>query len=403
MAMNKREKLLAAGVGVVATLFLGRSVYMSIQDGFDKKSQTVETLKKKKDEQELQMTAGKVASLKLNKVVAKSLPRTDEIATADYQKWLISLGDEAKLVSPNVNFLTDNTEKDGSYRTYKFKIQGTGTIENATQLLYGFYAKDYLHRIYRFDMNPLRSATEPDQLSITLDCEVLALGIAKDKQDPPKGISNRVAKSLDEYKETILARNLFAPANQPPRLEPKKSVDAKVGIQLEHSVNAKETDPNQRVVYQLLGEIPKGLLIDQNTGNLTFRSNETGEYQVEIQATDNGIPRKSTTQSLTIKVNPLPPPAPVPIQFDVASQALVTGLLAGSKGPGSKGPEVWILSKTESKTYKLFKGDQLKLGGVIGLVTEVGANYVELETEGRRWLIGLDETVADAYSRSKKD
>lgn len=398
MAMNKREKLLAAGVGIVATLFLSRSVYTSIQDGFDKKSQSVETLKKKKDEQELQMTAGKVASLKLNKVVTKSLPRTEEIALADYQKWLISLGDEANLTSPNVNSTGDSSEKDGSYRTYKFKIQGTGTIENATQLLYGFYAKDYLHRIYRFEMTPLRSATEPDQLNITLDCEVLALGIAKDKQDPPKGISNRVAKSLDQYKETILARNLFAPANQPPNLEPKKSVDAKVGIQLEHSVEAKESDPNQRIIYQLTGEIPKGLLIDQNTGKLTFQSNETGEYKVDIQATDNGIPRKSTTQSLTIKVNPLPPPPPAPFQFDVASQALVTALIAGSKGP-----EVWILSKTESKTYKLIKGDQLKLGGVTGLVKEVGANYVELETEGRRWLIGLDETLADAYSRSKKD
>ena len=398
MAMNQREKLLAVGVGVVATLFLGRSVYNSVQEGFDKKAQLIATLKTKKDEQDLQKTAGKVASLKLNKLVTKSLPRTEEIATADYQKWLIALGDEANLTSPNVNSTGDSTEKDGAYRTYKFKLAGAGTIENATQLLYGFYAKDYLHRIYRFEMSPLRNAATPDQLNITLDCEVLSLGMAKDKQDPPKSVSNRLAKSLEQYKDSILARNLFAPANQPPRLEPKKSVDAKVGLPLEHSVEAKESDPNQRVSYELTGEIPKGLLIDQNTGKVTFRSNEIGEYNVNVQATDNGIPRKSSTQSLTIKVSALPPAPKAPIQFDVASQAQVTALIVGRNGP-----EAWILSKTESKTYKLLKGDQLKLGGVIGLVKEVGANYVELETEGRRWLIGLDETLADAYSRSKSD
>ncbi len=398
MAMNQREKLLAVGVGVVGALFLGRSVVSSIQDGFDKKAQMLQTLKTKKDDQELQMTAGKVASLKLNKVVSKSLPRTEEIATADYQKWLITLGDDANLTAPTVNSMGDSTEKDGAYRTYKFKLAGSGTIENATQLLYGFYAKDYLHRIYRFEMSPLRNASEPDQLNITLDCEVLALGIAKEKQEPPKGTSNRLTKSLDQYKETILARNLFAPANQPPRLEPRKSVEAKVGLPLEHTVEAKEPDANQRINYELLGEIPKGLLIDKKTGKITFRSNEIGEYKVDIQATDSGIPRKSSTQSLTIKVTPLPPPPPSPIQFDVASQALVTALIVGRNGP-----EAWILSKTESKTYKLLKGDQLKLGGVTGLVKEVGANYVELETDGKRWLIGLDETLADAYSRSKTD
>ena len=69
MAMNSREKLLAAGVGVIATLFVGQSVVSSIQGGFDKKKQLIESLEKKKGEQGLQVTSGVVASQKLNKVV----------------------------------------------------------------------------------------------------------------------------------------------------------------------------------------------------------------------------------------------------------------------------------------------------------------------------------------------
>jgi len=397
MAMNSREKILAAGVGVIATLFVGRSLFTSIQGGFEKKTQLVETLEKKKSDQDLQITAGEVANKKLVSLVPKSLPKVEETARADYQKWLISLGEEAQLTSPLTKWSGYLQEKDSPYQLLKFNLQGTGTIEHATQLLYGFYAKDYLHRISRFDMSPVPNSVEPDQLTISLECEVLALLIAKDKQDPPKGISNRIAKSLDEYKEPILARNLFAPTNQPPQLEPKKSVEAKVGLRLEHMVEATEVDPNQRISYELVGDIPKGMRLERDTGKLTWTSNELGEYKVSVQATDNGIPKRSSLQSLIVKVNPLPPTPPPPIQFDVASQAMVTALIGGIN------PEAWIHSKTESKTYKLQKGDQLKLGGVNGLVKEVGANYVELETEGRRWLVGLDESLADAYTRSKTD
>jgi len=398
MAMNSREKMLAGGIGVLAALFAGNTVVSSIQSGFEAKKQLVESLTKKKQDQALQLTGTKVASLKLNKLIPKSLPKSEEIAIGDYQKWLGSLGEEAQLLAPGLQNTGESKEKDGSYVMYKFKLAGTGTIENATQLLYGFYSKDYLHRITQFQMRPIQNSSEPDQMNISLDCEVLALGVAKDKQEPPKNDPNRLAKSLDEYKQTILGRNIFGPTNNPPALEPKKSVEAKIGLRLEHTVEAKEVDPNQRVSYELLGEVPKGLLINKDSGKLTFSSNDEGEYKVDVQATDNGIPRKSSTQSLTINVKPLPPTPPAPIQFDVASQAMVTALIVGRSGP-----EAWIYSKTESKTYKLAKGDQLKLGGVTGLVKDVGANYVELETEGRVWLIGLDETLADAYSRSTTD
>ncbi len=398
MAMNAREKWLAGGVGVLAALFVGNTLVSSIQSGFDAKKEQIESLTKKKVDQSLQLTATRVARLKLNKLLPKSLPRLEESATQDYKKWLISLGDDAKLIDATTVSTSDTSEKDGSYHSYRFKVTGIGTIENATQLLYGFYSKGYLHRITQFQMRPIQNTAEPDQMNISLDCEVLALGIAKDKQDPPKNDANKLAKSLDEYKQTILGRNIFAPTNNPPALEPRKSVEAKIGLRLEHTVEAKDLDSNQRVSYELLGDVPKGLLIDKDSGKLSWSSNEEGQYKVSVQATDNGIPRKSSQQSLTINVKPLPPTPPAPIQFDVASQAMVTALIVGRNGP-----EAWILSKTESKTYKLAKGDQLKLGGVTGMVKDVGANYVEMETEGRVWLVGLDETLADAYSRSKTD
>ena len=399
MAMNSREKMLTAGIGALALLFVGRSIVLSIQEGFEKKADEITKLTQKKGEQELEITAGQVASQKLNAIAPKSLPRSEEQATADYSKWLISLGEQAQLSQPKQDYAGESIEKDGSLHLYKFKLYGVGTIENATELLYGFYAKDYIHRITRFELTPIASSSIPNEMNIMLDCEVLSLRVAKEKQEPPKGISNRITKSLDEYKQTILARNLFAPTNQPPKVDAKKNVEAKVGIRLEHTIEAKEVDPNQRLFYEIVGDGPKGLQIDKETGKLTFLSNELSEHKVSVQVTDNGIPKKSAMQSLTINVKPLPPTPVPPVQFDVASQAVVTALVTGRSSP----PEAWILSKTENKTYKLQKGDQLKLGGVTGTVKEVGANYIEMETAGRTWLVGFDETLADAYSRTKVD
>ncbi|MCF7963103.1 MAG: Ig domain-containing protein [Pirellula sp.] len=399
MAMNKREKLLAAGVGAVVLLFVGQSIVSSFQDALTKKKEKLEGLVKKKQDQDLLVTSGIIANQKINIVAPRSLPRNVEKARADYMEWLIALGDEARLDEPTPRFLDASPfkpEKD-AFQSFKFQIKGAGTIENATQLLYGFYAKDYLHRITRFDVSPLNSR-EPDRLSITLDCEVLALAIAKDKQEPPEANSNRFAKSLDEYKQTICERNLFSPMNYPPNVSAKKSVDAKIGLKLDYTIEATDAGPNQYLLFDTVGEVPEGLKMDRDLGKLSWSPTKPGDYKVVVKVTDTGIPAKSALQTLTLSVKEMPPPAPPANKFDVASQATVTALIVGRSGP-----EAWVLSKTDDKKYYLRKGDQLKLGGVQGQVIDVGANFVELETEGRRWLVGLDESLADAYKRGQED
>ncbi len=399
MAMNKREKLLAVGVGAVVLLFVGQSIVSSFQDALTKKREKLESLVKKKQDQDLLVTSGIIANQKINIVAPRSLPKNVEKARADYMEWLIALGDEAQLDEPTPRFLDASSfkpEKD-AFQSFKFQIKGSGTIENATQLLYGFYSKDYLHRITRFDVSPLNSR-EPDRLSITLDCEVLALAIAKDKQEPPAGNSNRLAKSLDEYKKPISERNLFSPMNYPPNVSAKKTVDAKVGLKIDYTIEATDAGANQYLLFDTVGDVPEGLKMDRDLGKISWSPTKPGDYKVVVKVTDTGIPAKSALQTLTLSVKEMPPPAPPANRFDVASQATVTALIVGRSGP-----EAWVLSKTDDKKYYLRKGDQLKLGGVQGQVIDVGANFVELETDGRRWLVGLDESLADAYKRGQED
>jgi len=395
--LSKREKLLAAGVGLIFFLFLGNYIWESIRSGIDTKENLKLNLSKQRDEQKLQLTAGAIAKSKLNRLVSQSLPSNEEKARAQYLEWLINLADQCNLTDPLPKSMGDTIEKD-LYQSFRFQLAGTGTIENATKLLHAFHTKDYLHRITRFDMQPIPNNNPPNRLRISLDCEVLALKNANPVQAAPGDNAPRIERPLAEYENSIVGRNIFAPTNTPPVLEQSKLVSATLGLKMDVGVAAKESDPGQVIKYEFEGDPIRGMQLDPDTGNLSWTATDLGDYKVGIRATDSGIPAKSTVQWISIKVQDPPPPVKKPKEFDVASQAFVSALIADGKGP-----QAWIRSKTENKTFYVREGEQLKLGDIEGKVVSIGSNFIEVETEGKRWTVGLDEPLADAYKRGIED
>lgn len=397
MNLSQREKLLAAGVGLVVVLFVGNYFWNTIRRGFDTKQATLAALQKEKEDKSLQILAGTIAKAKLNRMLPSSLPSNEERAQAEYMEWLIEIADEVGLIDPQPRVLGSSTEGD-LYQTLKFQLSGVGTIENATKLLYAFQSKDYLHRVLRFDMRPITNSKVPNRMNIVLDCEALALKAAKPNQPAPGNNSPRVKKPLEEYQAAIGGRNIFSPPNQPPRMAASRRVDATIGIRMDYGIEAQEVDPGQTVTYAIEGDAPKGMQIDPNTGKLSWTSTELGEFNVAVRATDSGIPSRSSVQMVAIRVAEPPPPTKEPPKFDVASQASITALIADTRGPAA-----WVRSKTEGKTFQLRKGDDLKLGDVAGKVIDIRPDFLELETEGKRWTVGLDESIADAYKKSMED
>lgn len=397
MNLSQREKILAAGVGLVLLLFVGNYFWESIRKGFETKQNEILNLTKQRDDQKLQITAGAIAKSKLNRLVSQSLPSNEEKARAQYLEWLINLADECKLIDPLPKSMGDSVEKD-LYQSFRFQLSGTGTVENATKLLHAFHAKDYLHRVLRFDMQPLPNSKIPNQLKIALDCEVLALKNAKPEQPAPGNNAPRLDRALEEYQNSIVGRNIFAPTNNPPVFEKSKTLAATLGIKMDAGLGAKELDPGQVIKYEFEGEPIKGMQLDPDTGNLSWTALELGDYKVGVRATDSGIPAKSSVQWVSITVQEPPPPVKKPKEFDVASQAFVSALIADGKGP-----QAWVRSKTENKTLYYREGEQLKLGDIEGKVISIGSNFMEIETEGKRWTVGLDEPLSDAYKRGIED
>lgn len=396
--MTTREKVLSVGVAVAVSFVVGHYGLQSIRKGMEVKSNEVDRLRSEISRRETLTTNGLLDRLKINAALEGSLASNREKAAADYRSWLITLINDVGLSQSKQTFIGDTTEK-GVYRKLKFSITGRGTIENLTKLLYQYYSKNYLHRIAQLKITLV--PREPYQLEIGFISEVLALDTASPIQPEPTASSHRVTKSITEYNQKIVNRNLFSPANHPPSWPETASTQAIKGESLTFKLATSDSDPGHTVKFEMVGEHPEEMKIDDATGSLVWIPNSVGSFDVTLRARDNGLPPTSSEQKLTIVVNepppPVVPPKPEP-KMDVASQSFVSALLAGRTGP-----EAWVRSRLDGKTIYLKQGDKLSLGSVEGTVVNVGANYVELETDGVRWTVGLDESLADAYQRMKTD
>lgn len=392
--MTPREKVLSIGVGAAIAIALGSYTWSSIRKGIRDKETRIDQLQSEISKRDTSITDGLMDRNKLSALTPSSLPSSSEQAVANYHEWLIGLIEGSKLTSPKQSFIGETPEK-GVFRKYKFQISGRGTIEDLTQLLYTFYEKDYLHRIAQLKVVPVQR--EPYQLEITLVSEALALDTASAEQAEPIGISHRVKKTLDEYSDVIVNRNLFSPPNHPPKFAQTASVEAVRGSPFNYDPKATDQDAGQFWQYEIIGDAPDGFRFGRGT-EINWTPDKTGSYVVTLRATDTGIPRKSSEQVLTVNVvEPLPVVEPKKeVKMDIASQAEVSALVAGRDGP-----EAWVRSKLEGKTLYLKVGDKLTLGSVEGTVVAVGANYMELETDGQKWTVGLDESLADAFRRMK--
>ncbi len=396
--MTKREKILALGVAIVVVALLAQFGINRVRAGFKLKMNRITALSDEVTKKQKIVSDGFLAKQKMEAIAKKSLPKNSERAIARYREWLDQMINDSGIQSPQNLFIKSAVEKN-LYDAHHFQISGKGTLPQIVQLIYRFYEKDYLHRIRSMKISPERG--QAYQLALVMEMDALSLDSASPTQPEPKEKSNRVALALDDYRDRIVSRNLFSPANHPPALQKTVAVQVAKDSSLDFQASASDPDAGQKVQYELQGDAPKGLSIDKSTGKLIWLPKELGEYNVTLLAKDDGIPSQMSMQTVSIKVIEPPPPIETkePPKFDVASQSFVNAFLTGSKGQ----PEVWIRSNTEDKTFQLKIGDDLNLGGVVGKVTAIGATYAEFETEGKRWIVGMDESLADAFRRMEID
>lgn len=396
--MTQRERYLAMGVGVVVGLFGVNFAFTTVRDTLQHKQDLVDTARKESDSMKRIATSGTLAARKLDQLKTKSLPTTQEILVAQYKAWLTKAALEAGMSDIKVTTPEQPLKSTPAYKVYRFSLTGSCRIEECLELLATYYDTDYLHTLQSFKLTMTKV---PNVVQISLDSQALALDVAAPKQEPSGESSGRLAMTAEEYKQKILGRNPFAPPNQAPKLAIDKSHEIHRGTTWEQIVKTEDVENHDVDVKLVSSEVPEGLQLNGKT--FKWSPQENGTYEILLQATDRGWPRASTEQKLTLNVVDPPKaeePAPPPVKFDAASQAFLSALLSGRSGP-----EAWIRSRVEGKTVELSEGSEFEIGTVKAKVVGINLNedFVEMESEGVRWTIGMDTSLADAYARSKID
>jgi hypothetical protein len=401
--MTQRERYLAIAVGVLVSLYVINIGYTRVTKSLSVRENRLDDSTSDLNSLNRTIQVGERAASKLVALEKKSLPSSKEQAEKQYLDWLQNLAEHAKLDKVKVVLKPSAPLQAGAkapaFASHEFQLTGECSMENVVDLLASYYDRDYLHRIKSLKLSPTQ---QPGTVSLDMSSQVLALSKADSNQPAPKESSGRLVASLQDYKESILSRNPFAPPNRGPDFQTKRSHDVTIGKPWTLALEAKDPE-NSRIRFELVtsqDKLPKGLSLSR--GELSWEPKEKGEYEVLVRAIDGGWPRKSSDLKLTLKAVE-PPPSPVeekPATLDAASQAFLTGLVSGRSGP-----QGWLRSKSEGLSIDLYEGAEIAVGSVKAKVIKINVrkDNVEMETEGNRWIFDMDTSLADAFKKGQVD
>lgn len=396
--MTKRERYLAIGVGVVVGLFGLQTAIGSINSRWQAKQDLVDSARADWEAAQRIETAGTIAERQLRQLNSKSLPSKQETAVAEYTAWLTKIALDAGVSNLIVTPPSRPMKESSAYKEYNFSLQGECRTDQWLDLMAAYYDADHLHKLQSVKVTLTKV---PNVIKIVFDSRALALISALPNQ-PASGLSSgRLSRTVDEYKQLILDRNPFSPPNQPPTFAGPRSFEIPRGTPWEQILKTEDNENHDVTLSLADDKLPEGLSLTGKT--LKWTPTENGEFQFTVRSVDDGWPSATHEEKLTLKViDPSAPPeaAPEPTKFDAATQAFISGLVSGRTGN-----EVWIHSRTEGKTLELSVGSTFEIGSIKGKVISINLNedYVELESGDRRWTVGMDTSLADAFAKSKID
>ncbi len=393
--MNEREKKLVKIIGAMLVLYLVWTMYGRYRTAVSQREQKVNDLTTQNTKMSEQILQGARADRQLGEYMARSLPSKPEQARSQYQQWLLELVHDKGMDNVQVDF-TSTRNVGMVYQKIDFRITGATQLPALIGMMHDFYAKDYLHRIRELTITPMRAGG----FNVTMSVDVIGLRGAPDDLPERTEPSYRVDADSEAYVAAIMNRNLYEPPNQAPRYSGGRSIEAIVGRDSPTPLSFK--DPEGHDVRVELGEEPPEFVrLDSRSGTLRVNSDVTQEFELLVRAIDNGYPKRTTEQTITVRVVEPPPPPPDPPStpvFDDASQTVLTALVQGRDDWTA-----WMHIRTRDQTVKLKIGDNFDIGSLKGTVIDVNPRYAILEIDGRRFELKPAGNLGVAAKRAEVD
>ena len=371
--MTHREKILAICVGllvVAAGLFYASKRIATV---ITQRTDKIRELENDVTGQEALVHRGAVASRLLGKYRERSLPTEPQLANSRYRAWLFQWCEKAHVPQANITYVNRRVirQKDEiAHDEHTFSVLCEADLPQLVNLLFGFYSQDYLHRIKSLRATP----SKDKRLALNFTIEVIAMPEVADQELPDIPSERLALRNLQDYYDVIVARNLYAPANLPPKFAAGQSQRGVVNQRLSFSP-AVEDPEKGRLTYRLEHDGLEGVTIDEQSGRIEWTPTQTGEFEVLVYAVDDGLPAKEVSQKIRLAITDPPPREDPPPRrtFDEAKYTFVTGIVEVN---GRR--QVWLSVRTEGKWLRLFEGDTFQVGSLDGKVIHIYPRHVEI-------------------------
>ncbi len=404
--MTQRERYLAAGVGALVLLLILNVGFKRVIGSLNEKEDRVDRAFSELQSLNNTIRVGTKATDLIRLLETKSLPSDHEAAVAQYTVWVSELAKDAGMQQIKVTSQRQpqpmfpagqplGTPK--AYDIHEFTLSGQCRLDQVIELLSNYYDRDYLHKISSLKLTPTR---QPNVLAVELTSKAVSLAKASPQKEPSLESSGRMSMSMNDYKRSILERNPFSAPNQPPVFTTRSTHDATIGQNFQLKLEARDPEGHS-VAYELVSDpetLPESLTFENS--QLQWKPTEKGEQRVVVKAVDDGWPSQSSEMTLVLRaVEAAAPPAKTPT-VDPAQQAYLTGLVTGRGGA-----QGWIRSRAEDLSIDIYEGAEIKIGSISARVIKINVkeDYVELETDGERWTVDMNVSLAEAFKNSKVD
>jgi hypothetical protein len=394
--VNFRERYLLIAICGFIALVLGFVAFRSISGMFAYRYGEVARLEREVKEAKRYAQAGEIAKRKIVAYEARSLPSQPEVTRREYQNWLHTQIERVGMSDRNVDVKSPVGRAGDFFVKHEFTVTAKGKLPQVVELLHAFYSQDWLHRITRLSLQPIK---DTKLMNVSLTVDTLSLKNGKDAQQLELRPSKRLLLADNKaYYDTIVGRNLFGPANNPPRVSVSGVKQIYLGRTAELTVKASDADPlDKAFTYRLLESDSKSAKLDPASGRFTWTPNEPGNYEFVVEATDDGFPMKtSRPEKFVINVSQQRTDRPPVVDdgfkgFDHSKFTILTAILASEAQR-----EIWLHNRPAGEMLKLHPGDRFEIGSIKGTIAEIGEYDFSFDSGGKRRKVEHGENLFSA-------
>jgi len=373
--MNKlspRERILALLVAALIPMFVLFGGYSWFTSALDSNDTELRRLRAAINQQKVKQATALAASERRHLYRWASLPSNVSVGYGRYQDWLFDLAQDCQLRDPALKQLPGLPKRLNSeliYDARKVGFEVVGSLEQIVEFLYRFEQKQALHRISSFQVNPVEATLAGRRadadFNLILQIDVIFLPDADQQTELPAGNWPRLARTLEEYKQVVVGRNIFGPPNEAPTISSISAGTMEPGQTIRLPITASD-DSVGGLEFELTSSSCKDAQLEVATSgrSATFVCpglEDEGRYEFEVQATDHGFPRKSSTRSFTIRVQE-PDEEPVAVSEPPVPDAELTRITALTRNAKLE-KEAWLYIQSQGVEKIVTVGETFTLDG----------------------------------------